>query len=197
MPIEGTENTGNAATAETQTTSDATAQNTEAATTGAGTEAAQQTQAQTEPTFTQEQVNAMIAKRLPSAVKAELKKMSDDEEGKPNVDELQRQLSEKDTRIRSFEARESVEEFINDGRNKLNVKSENIRGIQEIVIPRLEYDDTGKPTNLKDAIESAKVIAPALFANQQSNINAANGRNSAPSATNMNDFIRQAAGIGN
>lgn len=196
MPIEGTENTGTTATAETQNTSDATEQNTEAVNTGAGTEAAQ-TQAQTEKTFTQAEVNAMIANRLPKAVKAELKKMGGEGEGQPNVDDLQRQLSDSQTRIRSFEARESVEEYISDGRNKLNVKSENIRGIQEIVIPRLEYDDQGKPTNIKEAIESAKVIAPALFANQQSNINAANGRTSAPTATNMNDFIRQAAGIGN
>lgn len=138
----------------------------------------------------------MIAKRLPSAVKAELKKMSGDEEGKPSVEDLQRQLSEQQIRVRSFEAKETVDEYLSDGRNKLSIEPKNLRGIQELVIPRLEYGDDGKPTNLREAIESAKQIAPVLFTNGTSNINANAGKNPVTTA-NMNDLIRQQAGYGN
>lgn len=176
-----------------QTTADAPVQNTDVQTPGAATQTA--TTEVTEKTFTQAEVNAMIAKRLPSAVKAELKKMSGDET-QPNVDDLQRQLSERDTKLRSYEARETVDAFLNDGRNKLNIRPENIRGIQELVIPRLEFGDDGKPTNIKEAIESAKVIAPALFVSGTSNINQFSGNGQQARPGNMNDFIRQAAGHG-
>jgi hypothetical protein len=206
MPIEGLPTEGNAQAAgqegqQTGTTqaatSDATAQNTGADATGAATQAAQ-TEGTTEKTFTQAEVNAMIAKRLPSAVKAELKKMGGDGEGQPDVTELQRQLSEYQTKMRSYEAKDEVSSYINDGRNKLTVEPENVRGIQELVIPRLEYDDNGKVTNLKEAIEAAKSIAPALFASKQtSGINAASGLGTRTAPANMNDLIRRGAGIGN
>lgn len=184
-----------------QTTSDATAQNTAAQVSGAGTDTAQQTQAQTtEKTFTQAEVDRIVQDRIKSGiksgVKAELKKLTGEGDGTPTVEDLQRQLSEKDTRIRSFEAREIVENHLLDGRNKLNVKPENVRGIQAIVIPLLQYDDDGQPSNLKDAIESAKAIAPVLFANTPGSIDANAGRNGAPATGNMNQMIRQAAGIG-
>lgn len=184
--------------AATTTTSDATAQNTESSTTGTGTQTAQQTEAQpTEKTFTQADVDRIVANRIKSGIKAELKKMAGDGEGQPSVDDLQRQLSESQMKIRSFEAKDTVEQFISDGRNKLSVKPENIRGIQAIVIPQLEYDDDGKPSNLKEAIENAKVIAPALFANTPGSIDAAQGRTSAALPGDMNQFIRSQAGIGN
>lgn len=174
-------------------TSDATDKNT-GANQGAGTDAAQN-QAQPEKTFTQADVDRIVQNRLKSAVKAELKKLTGETEGAATVEDLQRQLSEEKARTRSFEARETVSDYLNDGRNKLNIRPENIRGIQELVIPRLEYDDDGKVLNLKDAIESAKSIAPALFANNTSTINAGAGRTHA-TPTNMNDFIRQSAGVG-
>jgi hypothetical protein len=185
----------------TATTTDGSDQNTATqANSGAGTDTAQPNQAtqSQERTFTQAEVDAMISQRLPRAVKAELKKMSSDgDDQKPNADELQRQLSDKDAKIRSYEARETVESFLNDGRNKLNIRPENVRGIQALVIPLLEYGDDGRPSNLKEAIESAKAIAPVLFTNHQSNINANNGTQSVPASGNMNDFIRRSAGYGN
>ncbi len=182
------------AAAETQATSDATDKNTEAVTTGADTQTAK-TEAQPDKTFTQADVDRIVQNRLKAAVKAELKKLTDDPE-KPNADDLQRQLSERDEKIRAYEAREAVDIYINDGRNKLNIRPENARGIKELVIPRLEYDENGKPTNIKDAFESAKVIAPALFANTPSSINAGEGRNGAVVGNDMNAMIRRAAGIG-
>lgn len=177
----------------TPTTPDAGVTNT-AANVQTGTQT--QTEAQPEKTFTQADVDRIIQNRLKTAVKAELKKLSGDDQ-QPTPEDYKQQLSDKDAKIRSYESREVVENFLNDGRNKLNVRPENIRGIQALVIPTLEYDDQGTVTNLKEAIESAKSIAPALFANNQSNINANAGTQAVPVGTNMNDLIRRQAGYGN
>lgn len=178
-----------------QNTSDATDQNTAANTTGTATDAAQQTPAQsTEKTFTQADVDRIVQNRLKSAVKAELKKLTGDDD-KPDVNALQTQLSEQQAKIRSYEAKDEVQKFLADGRNKLNIKPENHRGIEALVIPLLEYDDDGKPSNLKEAIESAKSIAPVLFTNGTPNINGHEGR--APiNVSDMNGLIRRGAGIG-
>ena len=178
------------------TTPDAAVNNTAAPHPGPGTQPAQP-EAQPEKTFTQAEVNAMIAQRLPKAVKAELKKMSGEDEGKPNVEDLQRQLSERDAKLRSYEARQSVNDYLTDARHKLNVKPENVRPIQELVIGRLEYDDDGKPSNMKEAIEEVKSLAPALFANTPGSIDANAGRNGQEVVgADMNSFIRRSAGIG-
>jgi hypothetical protein len=166
-------------------TSDATAKNTGAnANTGAGTQAAQQqTEAQHEPEkkFSQADVDRIV--------------LAGENDGQPQVEDLQRQLSEQQGRVRSFEAREAVEDYLNDGRNKLNVQSENIKGILKIVVPDLEYDDNGKPTNIKEAVETAKSIAPALFINKTAaNIN--QGQRQSSPISDMNALIRQSAGVG-
>jgi hypothetical protein len=199
MPIEGLPTDSANNSAETQkTTSDATDKNTDVSTvSGTDTQAAQQTEAQPqEKTITQADVDRIVQNRLKSAVKAEIKKLTGEGENTPNVEDLQRQLSERDQKIRSFEAKDKVSEFLSDGRNKLNVRPENIRGIEALVIPLLDYDEDGKPSNLRDAIETAKSIAPALFVNSTSNINANSGNGSGTRPTNMNDLIRQQAGIG-
>lgn len=183
-------------TAETQNTSDATVQNTEANASGTGTQTAT-TEAQPEKTFTQADIDRIVQNRLKSAVKAELKKLTADDPEKPNVEELQRQLSERDTKLRAIEARESVTDYLSDARHKLNVKPENVRAIVKLVMPDLEYDDEGKPSNIKDAIENAKSLAPALFANTPGSIDANAGRNGHVTAPNMNQLIRQQAGYGN
>jgi len=194
MPVEGLETTTESAS---QTTSDETGKTTEASAQGTETQTAKTEETQTtEKTFTQAEVNAMIQKRLPSAVKAELKKMAGDGEGKPDVDELQRQLSETKTRAQQIEARESVRDYLSDPVHKLNVKAENVAAIVKLVIPDLEYDDDGKPANLKEAVNAAKSIAPALFANTPVSINANQGRTNATMSGDMNSFIRQAAGHG-
>jgi len=202
MPVEGLPTTEPATPAAPATpapnTPDEAANSTAAAAQpGPGTQPAQQPEAPTEPTFTQAQVNAMIAKRLPAAVKSELKKMSGDGEGQPSTEDLQRQLSERDQKLRSFEAKDKVAEFLADGRNKLNVDPKHIRGIEALVIPLLEYDDAGQPSNLKEAIESAKQIAPVLFTIGTPGINAGAGGKQPVTSADMNGFIRQQAGYGN
>lgn len=179
---------------ETQTTPDEAANNTEASNTGTATQAATEAQ-ETERKFTQADLDRYLANRVKSGVKAELKRLSGDPE-QPNVDDLQRQLSEQAARVRSFEARDAVSDHLTDARHKLNVRTENIRPIQELVIGRLQYDDDGKPSNLKEAIDEVKSLAPTLFDNPPPSINANNGRTAAPLGSDMNGFIRRAAGVG-
>lgn len=195
MPIEGIPAHEPTKT-EAQPTSDGTVKTTGAEVSGTDTQTAPKAEAQTEKTFTQADVDRIVQNRLKTAVKAELKKLSGDDEGKPGVEDLQRQLSEKDAKLRAFEAKGKISDFIADGRNKLNVRPENIRGIEALVLPLLEYDEDGTPSNLKDAFESAKSIAPALFANSSASINAGNGRNNQTPPRGMDALIRQATGHG-
>jgi hypothetical protein len=203
MPVEGlpTDNGiaqggegANKTAASTAATPDAAENNTGAnAQSGADTDTAQNTQAQQtkEKTFTQADVDRIVQNRLKSAVKAELKKLTGD--GDVTVDDLQRQLSEERQKTRGIEARESVRDYLSDPKHKLNVNPANVRAIEKLVMPDVEFDDAGKPTNIKDAIENAKTIAPALFANNQSNINANNGRGSNAGPTDMNQWVRSLA----
>lgn len=209
MPIEGLEQTTDNGNAQGQTgdatqtppvnTSDATAQNTGAnQNAGTGTQTPTTEAPETDKKFTQADVDRIVQNRLKSAVKAELKKLTSEGGDTPNVEDLQRQLSERDAKLRTYESRQSVSDYLTDARHKLNVKPENVRPIEELVIPRLEYGDDGKPTNVKEAIEEVKSIAPVLFANTPPSINANEGRNGAVVGGNdMNAFIRRSAGFGN
>lgn len=194
MPIEGIP-APEPTKAEAQPTSDGTEKTTGAEAAGTGTDTAQN-QAHTEKTFTQADVDRIVQTRLKSAVKAEIKKLSADESDKPNVDELTRQLSETKQRAQAVEAREAVRDFISDPVHKLNVSASNVAAIVKLVTPDLEFDDDGKPTNLKEAVNSAKLLAPALFANSSASINAGNGRNGGPPASSMDALIRRHAGYG-
>lgn len=182
-------------TENTASTSAETEQNTEAATSDAATETATPTQA-TDITQTPEfkaALTAAMEKKIPQLKRQIGKELAGEKEDGVTVESLQTQLTATEAKVRSYESRESVEAFLADGRNKLNVKPENVRGIQAIVVPLLEYGEDGKPANLKEAIESAKIIAPALFVNQPASINAANN-GSTVTSTNMNDFIRGSLG---
>jgi len=127
MPIEGLPTEGQAQGEGQQSqpnTSDATVNNTGANQSGAATDTAQQnTQAQEpEKKFSQTDVDRIVQNRLKSAVKAELKKLTQDGEG-VTVEELQRQLSEERTRTRAIEAREAVQDYLSDPKHKLNVRA--------------------------------------------------------------------------
>ena len=203
MPVEGLEPTGQAAAGQGQgqqtqaAASDATAQNTATqAAAGAVTDTAQQnTQAQ-EKTFTQADVDRIIQTRLKSAVKAELKKLGgDDTTGANGVEQMQQQLTDYQTRLQAFEAKATVRDYLTDAKNKLAIPSDALSEVEELVQRQLEYGDDGKPTNLKEAVESVKNRFPRLCTAPTSSINANNGRSNAPAPKNMNDFIRQAAGV--
>jgi hypothetical protein len=195
MPIEGIPAHEPTKT-EAQPTSDGTEKTTGADVSGTGTDTAQPNQAQTEKTFTQADVDRIVQNRLKSAVKAELKKLSGEEDGKPGVEDLQRQLSETKQRAQAIEAREAVRDYLADPVHKLNVKASSVAAIVKLVTSDLEYDDDGKPANLKEAIQSAKNLAPDLFANSSASINAGNGRNNQTPPRGMDALIRQATGHG-
>ena len=168
-----------------QPTTDESVINTGAETTGAATQTVQ-AEATPEKTFTQADVDRIVQNRLKSAVKAELKKLTTDDQT-PSIEDLQRQLTEATEKTRISDARESIRDYVADPKNKLNAK--NTRAIEKLVLAELEFDENG-PTNLKEAIESIKGFAPELFAQTNVNINASNGK--LPVTSNdMNDFIRQ------
>jgi hypothetical protein len=200
MPIEGlpTEPANNSAV--TQNTSDATDKNTDVSNTGTATDSAQQNpgtqQDVTETPEFKAALTAAIKDKIPQLKRQVAREFTGEKDGGVTLEELQRQLSERDAKLRAYEAKDEVQKFISNGQNKLNVDPKNIRGIEALVIPQLEYDDNGKPSNLREAFESAKVIAPALFVNSTSNINAHSGNGNATRPGNMNDWIRQQAGIG-
>lgn len=192
MPIEGIESTDTSQTEDkqTQATSDETVKKTDASESGTDTQTAN-TEAQKEKTFTQADVDRIVANRIKSGVKAELKKLTGDEA--VSVDELQRQLSETQTRAQSLEAREAIRDYLSDPDNKLNVK--NPAAVVKFVMPDIEFDDQGKPSNLKEVLKSAKILAPELFTNIPASINAGNGRNGAVIDNDMNARIRKGAGF--
>lgn len=177
-------------TAETQTTSDATAENTgESTNAGAETQTAQ-TEGSTEKTFTQAEVDLMFSKRLKSAVKSELKKAIGENSDAPNVEELQRQLEAVNSENRSFKASKEITNYFSDAKNKLSVKSVDLPGASELVGKFIEFDDDGTINNLAEAVENAKRLAPSLFTQTTSSINAGFGRGKPATAPNMNEIIR-------
>jgi len=197
MPIEGIPAHEPTPKADAQPTSDVTVKNTGADAEGTDTQAAQKAEAQKEEkTFTQADVDRIVANRLKTAVKAELKKLTTDDEGKESVEELTRQLSETRQRAQAIEAREAVRDYLSDPVHKLNVKATSIAAIVKLVTPDLEFDEDGKPTNLKEAVLAAKTLAPDLFANSSASINANNGRNGATPTRGMDALIRSATGHG-
>jgi hypothetical protein len=196
MPDESTTTTE----AASQATSDGTDKNTGEQASGAGTQPAQQTtEAQpTEKTFTQADVDRIVANRIKSGVKAELKRLTGETDGTPTVEELSKQLSEERQARQTLEARQTVRDYLTDPKHKLNVKADAVAAIEKLVLPDLVFEDDGKPSNLKEAVDAAKSLAPALFVNAPQSIDAAQGRNGAAvTGSDMNSFIRRSAGFGN
>lgn len=142
-------------TAETQGAETQAAENktTEAQTTE--TQAAKTEEGQTAKTFTQEEVNRMLAKEKRDAEKratdAEAKsKLADDERTKLELKEAKDQLAERDRRDSAI-----------DGATKAGVK--NAKLFYNAYKNDLETDDKGVITNLKEILEAAKAESPELF----------------------------------
>lgn len=182
---------------ETSNTSDGTAENTDAGQQqpGSGTQTQQQSTGEqtNERTFTQADVDRIVAERIKKGVKTELKKIIGD--GEPaKIEDVQKQLSESQAELRAYRAREAIQDFIADPANKLTVRAENARAIEKLVLADLEFDDDGKPSNLDATVEAVKKLAPALFTTSPGSINAGEGKNSSVSGVDMNSMIRRAAG---
>lgn len=191
MPIEGLENTDPAATP------DAVVNNTPAAVPGDGTQAGQ-VEGASDKKFTQADVDRIVQSRIKSGIKAELKKLTGDPEGGITLEGLQQQLENERSARHALEADQTLSAHLADPANKLNLKPENIPAIKELVKSRLVLDKDGKPTNLAEAIEAVKPIAPTLFAlSTPSPADAAVGRSPVSTGVNMNEFVRRHAGLGN
>jgi hypothetical protein len=145
-----------------------------------------------EKTFTQKQVDSMVANRVKSALKAELAKLGADPEAGVTLESLQTDLQNLRTENQTLQAQNSVRDYANDATNQLNIPPTNMSAVLELVNARLEYQD-GKPTNLKEAFAAVKSIAPALFAVQTTNIHAGEGRTAQAGPVNMNKVLRDLA----
>lgn len=164
---------------------------------GAGTDAANN-QGTTEKTFTQKEVDEMFQKRLGKAVKSELqkelKRITGENENTPTVAELQQKLTDAQTISRAYETKDAIHSFINDGKNKIAARTENMRAIEKLVLAEIEYDDEGQPANLKDAVERVKTEAPTLFVIGNGSINGTSGIGRNVNAFDPDQYIRQTAG---
>jgi hypothetical protein len=110
-------------------------------------------------TFTQEEVNRLLAKEKRDAEKrakdAEDKaKLSEDERTKAELADAKAQLAERDRRDTVKEAAEKA--GIKNGKLFYNAYKD-----------ELETDDKGKITNLTEVLEAAKAEAPELFGTPQ------------------------------
>lgn len=207
MAEESTTETQTTTGKESTTTQTAGGQQAADSTTGADTQAAQTTEGQSQTTETKTTetkidenspefkaaLTAAIEKKLPQlqrqARAAVAKELSggDTKEGEPTVEDLKKQITERDTRLRTFEARDQLESFVADKRNQITVN--NIRGVFKLIKDDLKFDDDGNVTNFKEALAAAKLDAPEMFRGAASSIDAGNGARQI-AATDMNALIR-------
>lgn len=189
---EGKESTQTTSTADGQQAGDSTI-------TGAGTQTAQTTtEAKTtetkidtnSPEF-KEALTKAIREKIPQlqkqARKDVAKELSGEQEGEPTVEQLKTQISDKDARLRRYEARDQVEDYVSDKRNNVSVR--NMKALIRYVEHDFDYDDAGKVTNLKDLITKAKLEVPELFGGNSSSIDAGNGSRQQPTM-DMNAWMR-------
>jgi DNA polymerase III delta prime subunit len=122
-------------------------------------------------TFTQDELNTIIQKRLEKAERdwqkkitdAEAKaKLSEDERTKAELKEARDQLAERDRRDTVKEAAK-------------NAGVKNARLFYNAYKDDLETDAKGKITNLKEILETAKIESPELFTEQAKPAGSADG----------------------
>lgn len=192
----------NTGTTNAQPTPDAAANNTGADNQpGTGTQPAEtptgSNSAAQEKTFTQAEVDRIIAERVKRETKKELKKLAGENTDAPNVEELQRREQDLTARANQAEARLAIRDFVTDPSNKTGAKPTDLRSIEKLVLAEIEFGDDGKPVNLKEAVAQVKKDAPSLFAQQPPSVNAAAGGNSSSAiAQDFNQMLRAQAGYG-
>lgn len=184
-----------ATTVTTANTSDGDGKNTEAATTGAGTQTASTSEA-AKPDITQTPefkaaLTAAMEKKLPQLKRQLAKELTGEKDGQPSVEEIQRRADEAESSLRTYRAKDQLEDFISDKRNAITVK--NPKAVFKYIKDDLEYDDEGKVTNFKDVLSRAKAEAPELFIPVTGSVNAGAGGHSAV-GVDMNRELRRAAG---
>lgn len=196
-----TTTTGNESTS---TTSSADGQKAADSTTGAGTQTAQTTEAQTQTTETKTDVKidtnspefkaaltAAIRDKLPQLQKQARKdvarELSGEKEGEPTVEDLKTKITSAEAELRTLRAKDQLETFVSDKRNQIQVR--NLRGLFKLIKDDLQYDDEGKVTNFKEVIAQAKAEASEFFGGTSTSIDAGNGSRQFATA-DMNALIR-------
>jgi len=134
-------------------------------------------------TFTQDDLAAAEA-RGRRVAEADAKKKED--EGKLSTEEREkRRADEAEARLRTREARDVLEEAAKDA------GASNPTKLYRLVKDDLEFDDNGKPTNLKEVLVRAKREFPDEFGSKRppGSADGGAGRGSGTGRT-MNDLIR-------
>ena len=191
---EGKESTQATSTADGQKAGDSTT------TTGADAQTAQTTtEAKTTETTKIDTSSPEFKEALTKAIREKLpqlqkqarrdvaKELSGEKEGEPTIDELKSKISERDAKLRVFEAKDQLETFVADKRNQVQVR--NLRGLFKLIKDDLKFDDEGNVTNFKEVIATAKSEASEFFGGTSSSIDAGNGSRGLATA-DMNALIR-------
>jgi hypothetical protein len=117
--------------------------------------------------------------------------------GKSESEKLAARLEalEKDNQLKGAAIRErDAKDATRDAAKKAGAPDGDL--IYRVIKSDLEYDDDGKPTNLKDLIADLKQTTPHLFKPESKRIDGGSGNGSKPGKDDMNSMIRIAAGRG-
>jgi hypothetical protein len=137
-------------------------------------------------TYTQEQLDDIVEKRL-----ARERKKAEDDAKLSETDRLKKELAEKDQAIRMRDARDSF-------CNKLGISGEKGNRIFKAMSDEIEIDDkTGKITNLDAVAKLAKEEFPELFGTEKPAGSGDGGKGKGSGGAgggDMNSLIRRGAG---
>lgn len=136
-------------------------------------------------TFTEEQVNKIVERRL----KKERERF-EREKDLTEVEKLKAQNAEMAKRLAERDALDTFEQFF----SKKGVK--NIKGLYRALKDDLEFDDKGKVSNLKDLLDEAKETFPEFFLKADGDADGAKGKESKGQTKSFSDVIRRGFGRG-
>jgi hypothetical protein len=134
-------------------------------------------------TFTQEQLDKIVTKRLADAKKQfeKDKDLSESERLKAENERLSKQLNERN-------AFDDFDSFF----GKKGVK--NTRGLFRAMKSDLEFDDKGKLANLKDLLDDAKNDFAEFFPRTDTDADGKKGKNDDGQTSSFSDVIRKGFG---
>lgn len=139
--------------------------------------------------FTQEEVDRIVSERLKRGVKSELKKLLEGD-GFESIDDVKAKLKETETALRRFQQAETVQTVLS--KSKIDYRQDSFLAIKELVLNKLQDQETVTEKDIERAIAELKTIAPALFeVAKPARIDAGASQNS-QNVTDMNSIIRNA-----
>lgn len=176
-------------------TPDEAAKNTGGAGSGADTDTAKNPA--DEKQFTKAELDAEVTKRISreitKRVNAELKKHGIDPDSGKTPEDWQRKAEDAESRARTLEAKETLFDYVDDPKHKVNLKPESRRLFWKLAKDELQFDDEGKPTNVREVVTAIKEEAPTLFVSSKGSVDAG-VRGVTAAGVDMNQLIRRSAG---